>query len=96
MARSHVWTTYLRRRNPSHEDLVLKFARIQDAGIPMLVIPGNHDIYPGRTDGSRTTAATFARLCWVEIAPETTRRYGYNTNPSGPPDQNHAVIALEE
>ena len=47
---------------PSHEDLIPKLARIQDAGIPVLVIPGNHDIHPRCTDGSRTTAQTFAEL----------------------------------
>lgn len=47
---------------PSHEDLVAKFARIQDAGVPVLAIPGNHDIHPRCADGSRTTAATFAEL----------------------------------
>jgi len=47
---------------PSHEDLVEKFARIQDAGIPVLVIPGNHDINSRSTDGSRTSAQSFARF----------------------------------
>lgn len=47
---------------PSHEDLVTKFARIHNAGIPVLVIPGNHDIHPRCTDGSRTTAQSFAEL----------------------------------
>lgn len=47
---------------PSHEDLAAKFGRIQDAGVPVLVLPGNHDVHPRCTDGSRTTAETFAGL----------------------------------
>ncbi len=47
---------------PSHKDLTPKFERIQEAGISVLVIPGNHDIHPRCTDGSRTTAQTFAEL----------------------------------
>ena len=31
----------------SHEDLAVKLSRIEDAGIPVYVIPGNHDIESG-------------------------------------------------
>lgn len=31
----------------SHEDFAQKLARIQEAGIPVYVIPGNHDLYSG-------------------------------------------------
>ena len=31
---------------------------------------------------------------WVEVAPETAKRYGYDTDPLGLPDQNRTVIVL--
>ena len=40
----------------SHEDLIEKLKRIEDAGIPVLVIPGNHDLgayYDARFEGSQ-------------------------------------------
>ena len=49
-----------------------------------------------RYDGTRGSTKFDPRLSrrWMEVAPETARRYGYDTDPSGLPDQNHAVIAL--
>ena len=40
----------------SHEDLIEKLRRIEDAGIPVLLIPGNHDLgayYDARFEGSQ-------------------------------------------
>ncbi len=49
-----------------------------------------------RYNGTRASVAFDPRLSarWVEVAPETAKRYGYDTDPSAIPDQNRVTIGL--
>ena len=61
----------------SHEDLIEKLSRIRAAGIPVLVIPGNHDV--NCDQAARFTGNTFERV--PSATPEQFRElyadYGY-------------------
>ncbi len=62
----------------SHEDLAEKFARIEENGIDVLVLPGNHDVYSG--NAARFMGESFERV----ESPDTGRfielykDYGYS------------------
>ncbi len=49
-----------------------------------------------RYNGTRASVAFDPRLSarWVEVAPVTAKRYGYDTDPSAIPDQNQVTIRL--
>ncbi|MBP5197968.1 MAG: metallophosphoesterase [Lachnospiraceae bacterium] len=44
----------------SHEDLAKKFSRLEENGIDVLVLPGNHDVYSG--NAARFSGESFERL----------------------------------
>ncbi len=80
----------------NHEELASRLAVIEDAGIPVLVIPGNHDI-------NNPNAASYvgdSRETIENISPEEFRtiygRYGYDQAASSAPDSLSYLYALND
>lgn len=63
---------------PSHEELAEKLYKVKDAGIPVLVIPGNHDINNRRAARFEGTERLPAEFTTPEEFREIYRDFGYD------------------
>lgn len=80
----------------SHEELARKLERVRQAGIPVLVIPGNHDInnpWAARYSGIKTRSADTVT---PEEFQEIYRDYGYRDGVSYDPSSLSYVYRLDE
>lgn len=63
---------------PSHEELAQKLYKVEDAGIPVLVIPGNHDINNRRAARFEGTERLPAEFTTPEEFREIYKDFGYD------------------
>ncbi len=62
----------------SHEDLAVKLKRIEDAGISVLVLPGNHDVYCENAAKFEGDSFTQIESATTESFMEIYRDFGYS------------------
>ncbi len=80
----------------NHEELAKKLARVQAAGIQVLVIPGNHDINHPWSSSYFEDKATPAQTISSEEFYEIYHQFGYDQAASRAPDSLSYVYHLDE
>ena len=80
----------------NHEELAGRLARVQDAGVQVLVIPGNHDINNGHAAVYYGAEKESVDSIDVEDFYEIYRRYGYDQALSRDSSSLSYVYALDE
>ena len=80
----------------SHEALASKLRPLQEAGIPVLVLTGNHDVYninAARFEGENYTRVPYAT---TELFRETYGEFGFDAALSTAPDSLSYVFELDD
>ena len=80
----------------SHEALASKLRSLQEAGIPVLVLTGNHDVYninAARFEGENYTRVPYAT---TELFRETYGEFGFDAALSTAPDSLSYVFELDD
>ncbi len=80
----------------NHEEFASRLALIEEAGIPVLVIPGNHDINNPYATQYFGDAQSFVETVTPEEFREIYREYGYNEATSHAPDSLSYLYPLNE